>query len=446
MNNYIESPMKIKVYKKRWFILILYILYTAIGQFQWVEYSIIKNIVQKYYNVSYTTVDWTAMVFMLVYPIFVVPASYIIDKLGLRVAGLLGCLGTAAGIYLKLFSVHPNSIYLVIIGQTVVGVSQLLILSLPPKLAITWFAENEISTACSLGVFGMQLGCALGFIIPPTLVKDHDNLDDIGYDIKLMCWVLAIAITPVALGVLIYFPKEPKLPANNLRENEVFSVKAFFHSMIKLFLNGGFVIHMIAFSISVGSYTVLGSLLSAFVLEYFENAQEDAGRMGLVMIVAGIIGTPIVGYVLDKTHRFKESCFISGMLQAASVAVLIFALEKRMKLLVYLCFTILGMFLNTYIPAGIEFATELTYPSTESTTTGILYAMSQVLGFLATLVLSIVTETYGTLWALSIIMVTMIVGALMTFIIPNKLRRQASLKAKVPNGFSSIPQDDILKS
>lgn len=81
MNNYIESPMKIKVYKKRWFILILYILYTAIGQFQWVEYSIIKNIVQKYYNVSYTTVDWTAMVFMLVYPIFVVPASYIIDKL-----------------------------------------------------------------------------------------------------------------------------------------------------------------------------------------------------------------------------------------------------------------------------------------------------------------------------------------------------------------------------
>lgn len=104
------------------------------------------------------------------------------------------------------------------------------------------------------------------------------------------------------------------------------------------------------------------------------------------------------------------------------------------------------MFLNIYIPAGIEFATELTYPSTESTTTGILYAMSQVLGFLATLVLSIVTETYGTLWALSIIMVTMIVGALMTFIIPNKLRRQACLKAKVPNGFSSVPQDDILKS
>lgn len=80
---------------------------------------------------------------------------------------------------------------------------------------------------------------------------------------------------------------------------------------------------MIAFSISVGSYSVLGSLLSAFVLEYFEvltvinlkvsinkyiylqNAQEDAGRMGLVMILAGIIGTPIVGYVLDKTHRFK---------------------------------------------------------------------------------------------------------------------------------------------
>lgn len=80
MNNYTESPMKMKVYKKRWFILFLYILYTAISQFQWVEYAIIGNIAQKYYNVGYSTVNWTAMVFMLVYPIFVVPASYIIDK------------------------------------------------------------------------------------------------------------------------------------------------------------------------------------------------------------------------------------------------------------------------------------------------------------------------------------------------------------------------------
>ncbi|XP_019877685.2 uncharacterized MFS-type transporter C09D4.1 [Aethina tumida] len=440
MNNYTESPMKMKVYKKRWFILFLYILYTAISQFQWVEYAIIGNIMQKYYNVGYSTVNWTAMVFMLVYPIFVVPASYIIDKQGLRVAGLIGCLGTAAGIYLKLFSVHPDSIHLVITGQTVVGISGLFVLPLAPKLAITWFPDKEISRACALGVFGMQLGGALGFIVPPTLVKDHDDVDDIGHDINLMCWVLAVAITPLVLGVVIYFPKEPKWPPNKLRGNqEVFSVKGFFHSVVKLFVNGGFVNHMVAFSMSIGSFTALGSLLNPFILEYFENAHEDAGRMGLVMVLAGIVGTPIAGYVLDKTHRFKESCFISAVLQAASVAGLIYALEQRMKIVVYLCFTILGVFLNTYALSSIEFATEMTYPCKESTTAGILYAMSQVMGFLATLLLSIITETYGTLWALTIILVTVILGALMTFFTPNKLRRQDSLN-------STNPQDEIQRT
>lgn len=61
----------------------------------------------------------------------------------------------------------------------------------------------QISRACALGVFGMQLGGALGFIVPPTLVKDHIDVDDIGHDINLMCWVLAVAITPVVLGVVI---------------------------------------------------------------------------------------------------------------------------------------------------------------------------------------------------------------------------------------------------
>lgn len=48
----------------------------------------------------------------------------------------------------------------------------------------------------------MTLGSAMGFLIPPMIVHDSDNLDDIAYDLKTMCWGLAFIIAPVALTVV----------------------------------------------------------------------------------------------------------------------------------------------------------------------------------------------------------------------------------------------------
>lgn len=80
-NDLIEKhPLPVKVYKRRWVILVIFILYSAANSFQWMEYSIITSIVKKYYNVSSLAVDWTSIIYMAIYPIIVVPVSYVIDK------------------------------------------------------------------------------------------------------------------------------------------------------------------------------------------------------------------------------------------------------------------------------------------------------------------------------------------------------------------------------
>lgn len=68
------------VYRRRWFILIIYILYAAANSFQWMEYAIIASIVTKYYKVSTLAVDWTSIIYMAIYPFIVLPVSYLIDK------------------------------------------------------------------------------------------------------------------------------------------------------------------------------------------------------------------------------------------------------------------------------------------------------------------------------------------------------------------------------
>jgi len=43
------EPLKLKVYKKRWLMLIIYMIYNGTNSSQWIEYSIITNIITRYH-------------------------------------------------------------------------------------------------------------------------------------------------------------------------------------------------------------------------------------------------------------------------------------------------------------------------------------------------------------------------------------------------------------
>lgn len=76
-----EAPLNIKVYKRRWIVIAIFILYSGINALQWIQYAIISNIIMKYYNVSSLAVDWTSIIYMALYTPLVLPASYIVDKM-----------------------------------------------------------------------------------------------------------------------------------------------------------------------------------------------------------------------------------------------------------------------------------------------------------------------------------------------------------------------------
>lgn len=59
-------------------------------------------------------------------------------------AALIGCIGTLIGTGVKVFSIGNDLFVIVMIGQTIVSSSQLLIICLPPKLASVWFKPNEV--------------------------------------------------------------------------------------------------------------------------------------------------------------------------------------------------------------------------------------------------------------------------------------------------------------
>ena len=75
-----QQPDLYKLYRRRWLILFIFVLYSMSNAMQWIQYSIISNIISQFYNVDSYAVSWTSMVYMVTYVLLIFPASWFLDK------------------------------------------------------------------------------------------------------------------------------------------------------------------------------------------------------------------------------------------------------------------------------------------------------------------------------------------------------------------------------
>ncbi|GFS09250.1 feline leukemia virus subgroup C receptor-related protein 1-like [Elysia marginata] len=111
-----QEPISPRAYKRRWVMLALFCVYSFSSAFQWIHLNIIANVIGKFYNESLpeseyqrnTAIDWLSMVYMLAYIPLIFPATWILDKRGLRLCCILGAALNAAGAWLKCASISPD--------------------------------------------------------------------------------------------------------------------------------------------------------------------------------------------------------------------------------------------------------------------------------------------------------------------------------------------------
>lgn len=80
MNSTKNQKTEFHLYKKRWFMLCIFISFTFMNSLQWGEYVIISNLVAKFYQVPTKDVDWTSVVYMVAYIPLIFPALWLLDK------------------------------------------------------------------------------------------------------------------------------------------------------------------------------------------------------------------------------------------------------------------------------------------------------------------------------------------------------------------------------
>uniref|UniRef100_A0A8C0MGG5 FLVCR choline and heme transporter 1 n=2 Tax=Canis lupus familiaris TaxID=9615 RepID=A0A8C0MGG5_CANLF len=394
---------------RRFVVLLIFSLYSLVNAFQWIQYSIISNVFRDFYRVSFLHIDWLSMVYMLAYVPLIFPATWLLDTRGLRLTALLGSGLNCLGAWVKCGSVQQHLFWVTMLGQCLCSVAQVFILGLPSRIASVWFGPKEVSTACATAVLGNQLGTAVGFLLPPVLVPNtQNNTDLLECNISTMFYGTSSIATFLCLLTVIAFKEKPPYPpsqAQAVLQNSPPAEYSYKKSIRNLFKNIPFVLLLITYGIMTGAFYSVSTLLNQMILIHYEGEEVNAGRIGLTLVVAGMVGSILCGLWLDHTKTYN-------------------------------------FFMTGYLPLGFEFAVEITYPESEGTSSGLLNASAQIFGILFTLAQGKLTSDYGPRAGNIFLCIWMFLGIILTALIKSDLKRH-NINIGIANGdIKAVPVED----
>uniref|UniRef100_A0A8D0C5Y3 FLVCR choline and putative heme transporter 2 n=1 Tax=Salvator merianae TaxID=96440 RepID=A0A8D0C5Y3_SALMN len=304
------AALDVRLTWRRWLIVFLFSSYSFCNAFQWIQYGSINLIFAGFYDVTAFAIDWLSMCYMVVYIPFLFPVAWLLDKKGLRLIALAGSALNCIGAWVKTGSTQPHLFPVTVAGQVICSLAQVFILGMPSRIASVWFGSREVSSACSIAVFGNQ------------------------------------------------------------------------------------------------------------------KEELNAGRIGLTIILAGMVGALISGIWLDRTKTYKQTTLAVYVMSFVGMIVYTFTLDLGHIWVVFVTAGALGFFMTGYLPLGFEFAAELTYPESEGTSSGLLNVSAQVFGIIFTISQGQIIDNFGTRAGNLFLCAFLFVGTVITAFIKSDLRRQ----------------------
>jgi MFS family permease len=352
-----------KVYGYRWVMLAVYMFIVAMNQLLWITFAPITSEAVQYYGVSDLWIGILSMSFMVVFIIFSIPASWIIDTYGIKIgvgigAVLTGVFGLTRGL------VTTNFTFL-LISQLCIAIGQPFLLNAITKLSARWFPASERATASGLGTLSMYLGILSGMILTPFLT--------VGSGISGMLYIYGVTAVVAAVIFLIFAkegpPTAPCLPGEEERALVLDGFKIIFRSKDFLWL-------LLIFFIGLGVFNSVTTWIEG-ILRPRNFSITQAGIAGGVMIAAGIFGAVIIPYFSDK--HGKRVPFIKLALVFSTIGLIGTAFATNYTL-VLISGAMLGFFLLSSGPIGFQYGAEITYPASEGSSNGLLLMMGQISG------------------------------------------------------------------
>jgi MFS family permease len=354
-----------KVYGYRWIMLLAFMFVVTINQLMWITFAPITGSAGSYYGVSDLSIGLLSMIFMIVYVVISIPASWVIDTYGVRFA--VGTGAVLTGIFGLLRGLLASDYTWVFISQIGIAIGQPFILNAITNLAARWFPIHERATASGLGTLAMYLGIFLGLIVTPFLA--------IKSGIGGMLLIYGIVSV---LAVVIFFsvakerpPTPPCRPDQEERSLVLDGLKQMLHKRNYVFL-------MLIFFVGLGIFNGVTTWIEDIVRPRGFSITQ-AGITGGLMILGGIVGAVIFPPLSDRYRKRTPFIFLALAGAILGLAGITYATSYGLLLV---SAAVLGMFLLSAGPIGFQYGAEVAYPAPEGTSNGLLLLMGQISGII----------------------------------------------------------------
>jgi len=350
-----------KLYKYRWVILAVFMFINLTMQMLWIAFAPITGDAARYYGVTDRLIGLLSMVFMIAFIPLSIPASWMIDKFGYRKAVGLGAL--MMGVFGLLRGFAGQNYTLVLISTIGIAAAQPFLLNAWTTIPAKWFGVAERATIVGLITLANLVGTGVGMVVTPLLFEGGTPIATI----QLIYGVIAVFST---LLFIIFARENPPTPAGPASEQ----VHALMLDGIKHALKSKpFLIYLAISFIGLGIFNGVTTWVES-IIRPRGFTPTDAGTLGALMLVGGIIGAVVIPAISDKQHKRQLFMFLGVGLAIPGLVGLTFATSAW---LLFASSFFMGFFLVSVNPIGMQYATEATYPTPEGTSNGLIQLCGQ---------------------------------------------------------------------
>ncbi|MBK9925139.1 MAG: MFS transporter [Anaerolineales bacterium] len=349
-----------KLYGYRWVVLAVFMFINLTIQMLWITYAPITGPAAKFYGVTDLEIGFLAMTFMIAFIPLSIPVSWVIDTYGFKLAVSIGAV--LMGVFGLLRGLAGTNYSLVLWSTIGIAASQPFLLNAWTKVPANWFAIEERATAVGIVTLGNLIGTALGLVLTPILIET--------ISIPTVQLIYGgIAAFSSVLFILLARETPPTPPGPDGSEVRALMLDGLKHA-IKV---RPFWFSLVVSFIGLGVFNGVTTWIEAMIRPR-GFTPTDAGTLGALMIVGGVIGAVVIPALSDKQHRRQRYLYVAFIGAIPGMIGLTFATTS------WLLFTsafAMGFFLVSAMPIAMQYAAEITYPTPEGTSNGLMQLTGQ---------------------------------------------------------------------
>jgi MFS family permease len=354
------TQTQFKLYPYRWVVLAVFMFINLTIQILWITYAPITGPAAAFYGVSDLQIGLLAMSFMIAFIPLSIPVSWLIDTYGFRLAVSIGAV--MMGIFGIARGLAGANYTLVLLSTIGIAAAQPFLLNAWTKVPANWFSIQERATAVGLVTLSNLIGTALGMLLTPILIKS--------LPIPTVQLIFgAVAAFSAVLFLILAREKPATPPCPPGMEVRSLMLDGLKHALTVKY----FWLYLAVSFIGMGIFNGLTTWVESMIRPR-GFTPTDAGTLGALMLVGGILGAVIIPPFSDKQRKRKRFLLLGMSLAIPGLVGLTFA--DSYPLLLVSAFS-LGFFLVSTSPIGMQYASEITIPTPEGTSNGLIQLFGQ---------------------------------------------------------------------